>query len=893
MFIPLALLSAFAAVASSSTALAGPEVPSSPATAPATSTAAPQPAAAPVAAVTTADPVSVYVGVYLRDISRFELEEGQFEADLDVWMKWEGSAEPPPLRFSNGDLDVQDVVAQETEGKWHAMRWHVQGTFRGKFDLHDFPYDAQPLEIRVELPSSAAQDGAERAFRLLPDAASSGMSDEFSITGWVYERAFTVREFDTRLASDLGSVRQEGLPRTGQVIAYRIVMSRPFISYIIKFLLPLSIIILVSMSVFWMDEDRLDVRSSVGVTGVLSCIAFHFTQADTLPDVGYLVRADLLFLLAYTVVALALFVTLVVFRLSTTRQALAKRIDAAARVCTPIGFIAAAWLILSPPAHESEAEVDPVAAPLSATARTSHDDTVYIQAVSNRADHAEFVTYCTVGTLTTTDTDRTAASGPTHLLDRMPSVTNDLVRFLADGGMDVIWRLRSGTRWSDGHPIDSGDLYFTLGTLPGAASGHRQVIDARTVRVRWPDRAAAHLEDFRLLPEHAVAEAAAAGPEALREHIHSGRTPGDGPYTFQEVKDDGTHVYARNPHFAGNAARVSELHICNDRNARCADATRATYWPVLSSASEQRVRDINKGLRELTSAQISRPYFFFLIIAGMPEFSTVQARRTLLGALRRDEIPQWDPNASISDTFREVDGLAAPSTSTTDDARKLLSVFTSQRPLPLICVDTSGGAEAFYCDLVTRSLREAGAYVKVNKLTTTERTRLTDDGGFVGITLTQSNGDDVTPRAWGVTRAGSGHYNYSRSIGFGWGPAQQKLVEVSQTSLYQERREAALDELARQYAQVLPTIPLARTMAVVTWDSRLRGETKLFRNLEDWYTVSPEQLAAENAAAAASTAPMVTEGASGTGVAAPTTGAATAGTPASPAPSLGAPPPVR
>jgi len=790
------------------------------------------------------------VGVYLRDISRFELEEGQFEADLDAWMKWEGAAEPPPLRFSNGDLAMQEIVARETEGEWHSVRWHLQGTFRGKFDLHDFPYDAQPLEIAVELPTMGTHGGTDRTFTLYPDAAASGMSDDFSITGWIYDRAFTVREYETRLASDLGSVRDEGQPRTGQAVAYRILMKRPFASYIIKFLLPLTIIVLVSMSVFWVDEDRLDVRSSVGVTGVLSCIAFHFTQADTLPDVGYLVRADRLFLLAYTVVALALGVTFVVHRLALNNVGSAKRIDAAARVCAPLGFVVAAWVILSPPEAEPAAvEESVVAAP--AEARTSHDDVIVIARSSNSLDHEEDITYRMVGG-GADDAHRTGASEHAHLLERMPRVTNDLVRFLPDGGMVVTWRLRPGLLWSDGHPIDSGDLNFTLGTLPDAERAERHVVDARTVRVHWPDRAAAHLTDFRLLPEHAVADAAGEGVEALRKRIDSGATPGDGPFVFVRLRDDGMRIYARNANYHGRRARVSELHICNDYNAPCADPKRATYWPVVSGERMRVTQAANAGVRPLTVAPGSRSFFQFLMMADLPEFVTIEARRALLGAIRRAEIRDIDPYASVADTYRGAGVTNHVEPYNPEASRPILGTFTAQRPLPLTCVIASLGTKG-PCEIVEQSLRDAGAVVRVTRVPLADYRRMAEEGGFSGLLLAQVGADDETmmARAWGVVLVGRRYLDYTRSLGFGWGPEQQKLSRTVTSSLYRERRQAALDTLARQYAEVLPTVPLSAHAPKRLWDARLRGVTTRYRNIEDWYTISPDQLAVEAAAASA------------------------------------------
>ena len=89
----------------------------------------------------------VYVGVYLSDVSGFDLREGRFKADLQLWCKWLGGEEPPKIVLSNGEIESQTEIAREADGDWRSIRWRVQGTFRGTLPLHEFPFDRQRLRI--------------------------------------------------------------------------------------------------------------------------------------------------------------------------------------------------------------------------------------------------------------------------------------------------------------------------------------------------------------------------------------------------------------------------------------------------------------------------------------------------------------------------------------------------------------------------------------------------------------------------------------------------------------------------------------------------------------------------------------------------------------------------
>jgi hypothetical protein len=138
---------------------------------------------------------------------------------------------------------------------------------------------------------------------------------------------------------------------------YSVEVSRPFGPYLIKFALPLALILLVALLALFLPSERLDVRSAMGITGLLSCIAFHYTQADTLPAVTYLVAADKLFLGAYVFVTVTLVLSVVAFRLHLGSPARAERADRLGRLLRPLGTaVGLVWLLVSALARDTPAE---------------------------------------------------------------------------------------------------------------------------------------------------------------------------------------------------------------------------------------------------------------------------------------------------------------------------------------------------------------------------------------------------------------------------------------------------------------------------------------------------------------------------------------------------------
>ena len=88
-------------------------------------------AASPAATITTTATIAphhVYVGMYLTDVSDFDLKAGRFKADLHVWVKWLGDAVPPNITFENGEIDSKEVLSSEHEAEWYSLHWRVRSS---------------------------------------------------------------------------------------------------------------------------------------------------------------------------------------------------------------------------------------------------------------------------------------------------------------------------------------------------------------------------------------------------------------------------------------------------------------------------------------------------------------------------------------------------------------------------------------------------------------------------------------------------------------------------------------------------------------------------------------------------------------------------------------------
>ncbi|MFC1707369.1 TAXI family TRAP transporter solute-binding subunit [Planctomycetota bacterium] len=292
-------------------------------------------------------PVEVSIGLYCTNVFNFDIKTGSFNADFYLWFRWrgqhlEGVGEGFPFEIVNGEIDHVNAHSIVRKRGWTFALYRVQATLRGNFPLHRYPFDKQTLRIEIECPTADAP-----IVRFVPDDRRevggspriSMLDASVQIADWsllhVHQKTFL-----KRYPTDFGSREQKaqrGLVYSRYV--YSIEVNRLLLPYVVKFVVPLVLIVLMAFSVFFIHASEFEVQAGIVITALLSCVAFHISQADSLPEVGYLVAADKFFLLSYIVIFLAL--AEVIAENSLFQQGRvedAHRLDRISRWAYPIGF---------------------------------------------------------------------------------------------------------------------------------------------------------------------------------------------------------------------------------------------------------------------------------------------------------------------------------------------------------------------------------------------------------------------------------------------------------------------------------------------------------------------------------------------------------------------------
>ncbi|HEY9723028.1 MAG TPA: ABC transporter substrate-binding protein [Oscillatoriaceae cyanobacterium] len=771
----------------------------------------------------------LYVGVYLNDVSNFDLKEGQFNADLFLWCKWRGASATPQLDLSNCIVNNQNLLATESDGDWHSARWRVQGTFRGTFPLQMFPFDRQKLTIDVELPADSPDT-------IAPDLVESGMAHHFSITGWIYEPYFKAGVAAHDYSSDLGSITDEGQPRKPGAVSFVLDLSRPIASYAIKFLIPLAIIVTMAVLALFVQSEEVEVRSAMVVTALLSCVAFHVSQSDSLPDVPYLVVADKFFLWSYALILVTLVVVVAANHFHKEHPERVKRVDRGVAigvfVFMALGIGSTLWNV----SHPAEAAIAAVAPPKPYVSTRN-------QLVADVLMLPNLDVYDLRAGLLRRGLYTIGAHGEKipHLVRVVPDFTNEYVRFTPDGGMVVRWPLRPGLRWSDGSAITPEDLAFSVRMTENPDVRNIHIEPGGVVDVSFDGREEQNLEAFDVYPRAALeALYEKKGLDAVTERIKKDPPPGDGPYVLEYFTAHKEAVFRRNPYFAGRTPAIEHLIVKQDKRFPKPEflAHQVDLLPDLSIKTTTRLEG-TPGVA--TDEGPSNELYLLQPDLSVPALAREDVRHALLMALDRGRIAHILAGryGIPADSYRLPAGPLLQRYAYDPGRAKAILSKAGVLPLRLTfsCEKVpTGNAYAAACDEIRAELAAVG--VETQPVYINGRfNHLYGSGRHGGLLFGERVQSDYTSKFWNFPTQ-NGFYDVNHPHGL-YTSEVMTLYTRFQSTLYPERRALLADRLEQIWSERLPVLPVCYGGQGSACEGDLAGWNPLpdhnfWWNAEDW-----------------------------------------------------------
>lgn len=250
----------------------------------------------------------VFVGMYLMNLYSLNMYENTFYADFYVWFRWKGDLNPiEHFEFVNAvekwaitqNIFEEDTIITLPDG-YQYNGFRIEGRFYNPFTLHNYPLDKHILNIQLE-----NNDYGTDSLVYLPDtaAAPSQIRNEVALAGWSIEN-ISLQSRIHQYGSNFGRTDQP--QQAFSNLAFELQIERPVKYFLLKLLLPLFIVIIAGLSAMLIYPTYIDARNALPIAALLTAVFLQQSYTASLPDVGYMVLMDKIYLVAYTVIVLSL-----------------------------------------------------------------------------------------------------------------------------------------------------------------------------------------------------------------------------------------------------------------------------------------------------------------------------------------------------------------------------------------------------------------------------------------------------------------------------------------------------------------------------------------------------------------------------------------------------------
>ncbi len=259
-----------------------------------------------------------HAGIYLMNVYDLSLDENSYYADFYLWFKWKGDIDASNIEFVNAlekwgmtMTNFEDSIILLADGSSY-QGFRVEGRFAHPFILERFPLDVHELQIHVEnpdypldslvyLPDTAAAHNPQPGKWQPPRKATRNLfRPELNLAGWKIQGA-SLSSKAHAYGTDFGN--PDNPAETFSDLVFTFTIARPVSYFLLKLLLPLTIVMFAAFGALLFFPSYVDARISLPVGSLLTAVFLQQGYTSALPDVGYMVLMDKIYLLAFALIA--------------------------------------------------------------------------------------------------------------------------------------------------------------------------------------------------------------------------------------------------------------------------------------------------------------------------------------------------------------------------------------------------------------------------------------------------------------------------------------------------------------------------------------------------------------------------------------------------------------
>ena len=221
--------------------------------------------------------------ISIRNINTIE---ETFEIALRIFLFWamvEDDSWDPELGVSVvlsnriGDIQILDKSPIEKKhGIYNSKNWYIRATMEANFDLHQFPFDRQLVEIVFRIPRVEDQGISEVVAANFEDTSQRWKTSDFHL-----------HEFDILNISQSVIHMAPGKQNFKPEFRVEIHLQRHSHFYMVNIALQHSLLVLLCFSVYCVEASDVASRMSIVLAILLTSVAFKLSVVNLLPKLQY------------------------------------------------------------------------------------------------------------------------------------------------------------------------------------------------------------------------------------------------------------------------------------------------------------------------------------------------------------------------------------------------------------------------------------------------------------------------------------------------------------------------------------------------------------------------------------------------------------------------------
>ena len=279
----------------------------------------------------------VHTGIQMIAVDSIDTKDSLFSADFYMWMRFVDRDGVTDISFPDmvhGSYNPAAPVAlRRSDGMVYAL-YRIKGDFRNEFDLSDYPFDQQRLNIRLANTKLTRDEVVYAVDSLSPNRPRA--------ESWRSPDQWEGRAIE-RFRDDIVSKAALGDPtailsgRALEFSGFKAVVSeqRQVMVFLRKNLLPLALLTLVVYSTLFYPDSMLKERLTVPVGAILAASVLLTGIQNKLGDIAYTTTVEIGFYVFFACSLLAMLSALVEERLQLSGW---KRLSRAVRRTSHLAF---------------------------------------------------------------------------------------------------------------------------------------------------------------------------------------------------------------------------------------------------------------------------------------------------------------------------------------------------------------------------------------------------------------------------------------------------------------------------------------------------------------------------------------------------------------------------